>query len=82
MRPRAPLAAALVLALAAGALAQDRRRGPPTPDTLPPTNVQKDAEKIAWHGTWSEAQAEARRTGRPILLVSAAPHCRNISGVW
>ena len=26
--------------------------------------------------------AEAKRTQRPILLVSAAPHCHNISGIW
>ena len=39
-------------------------------------------DKIAWYGTWDLAKAEAKRLNRPILLVSAAPHCRNISGVW
>jgi len=38
--------------------------------------------KIAWYGTWDLAKAEAKRLNRPILLVSAAPHCRNISGMW
>ena len=26
--------------------------------------------------------AVAKSTGRPILLVSAAPHCHGISGIW
>jgi hypothetical protein len=37
---------------------------------------------ITWFGTWKQGLAEAKRTGRPILLISAAPHCRNISGLW
>lgn len=37
---------------------------------------------IAWYGTWEQGLAQARRENRPILLVSAAPHCRNISGIW
>ena len=40
------------------------------------------SERIAWFGTWRGALAAAEASGRPILLVSAAPHCRNISGVW
>ena len=41
-----------------------------------------DDAKIAWYGTWDLAKTEAKRLNRPILLVSAAPHCRNISGMW
>lgn len=37
---------------------------------------------IQWFATWVQAEAEAKRTQRPILLVSAAPHCKNISGEW
>ncbi|MCH2363063.1 MAG: hypothetical protein MK479_00635 [Planctomycetes bacterium] len=37
---------------------------------------------IAWFGTLKSALVEAARTGRPILLISAAPHCHNISGLW
>ena len=37
---------------------------------------------IAWFGTWERGKAEAKRTGRPILLISAAPHCRQIPGMW
>ncbi len=38
--------------------------------------------KIAWYGAWKEGLAEAKRTGRPILLIAAAPHCHNVSGLW
>ncbi len=37
---------------------------------------------IAWFGTLKSVLVEAERTGKPILLVSAAPHCHNISGIW
>ncbi|MHC4452554.1 MAG: hypothetical protein ACYS0E_20835 [Planctomycetota bacterium] len=39
-------------------------------------------EKIAWYGTWERAKADAARLNRPILLLSAAPQCRNVSGMW
>ena len=38
--------------------------------------------KIAWHGTWKGGLAEAQRTGKPILLVSAVPQCHSVPGVW
>jgi len=41
-----------------------------------------DDARIAWYGTWDRAKAEAKRLNRPILLVSAAPHCHNVSGLW
>ena len=37
---------------------------------------------IQWFGTWEVGQREAIATGRPILLVSAAPHCAGVSGTW
>ena len=40
------------------------------------------APKIAWFGTWQGGLAEARRTRRPILLVSAAPQCHSVTGIW
>jgi hypothetical protein len=39
-------------------------------------------DKISWYGTWSQAKAEAKRLNRPILLLSAAPQCHNVSGIW
>ncbi len=38
--------------------------------------------KIAWFGTWQGGLAEAQRTGRPILIISGAPQCHNVPGVW
>jgi hypothetical protein len=37
---------------------------------------------IQWFATWAQAAKEARRTQRAILLIAAAPHCREISGMW
>ncbi len=39
-------------------------------------------DRVAWYGNWTEGLREAARTGRPILLQSAAPHCRQVSGIW
>jgi Spy/CpxP family protein refolding chaperone len=44
--------------------------------------LDKPAGGIQWFATLESARAEARRTGRPILLVSAAPHCSGVSGIW
>jgi opacity protein-like surface antigen len=41
-----------------------------------------EAEKIAWYGTWKGGLAEAQRTGKPIMLVSAVPQCHSVPGVW
>ena len=38
--------------------------------------------KIAWYGRLADGLAEAKRTNRPILLVSAAPQCQNVAGMW
>jgi len=37
---------------------------------------------IAWYGTWESGLAAAKESGRPILLVSAAPHCHQVPGMW
>jgi hypothetical protein len=42
----------------------------------------KVEQRIAWHGTWDAATAAAKATGRPILLVFAAPHCSQVPGMW
>ena len=38
--------------------------------------------KVIWYGTLQGGLAEAKRSNRPILLLSAAPHCQSVSGVW
>lgn len=37
---------------------------------------------IQWYATWETGVAQAYRTGKPILLIAAAPHCHNVSGIW
>ncbi len=51
---------------------------PPGPGVVKPIA----GERIAWYGTWEAGLSEAKRTQRPILLVSAAPHCHEVPGVW
>lgn len=41
-----------------------------------------DDPGIAWFGVWEDATREAKRTGKPILLFSAAPQCRAVPGMW
>ena len=82
-RIRALLAIAAVLAVTCPATAQDRRRpnngaGPPKPELVSP----HEGNRVAWYGTLEAARAEAKRTGKAILFVSAAPHCGTTPGVW
>ncbi len=65
------------------ATAQDRSRpnngkGPPHPELVKP----QEGNRIAWYGTLEAARAEAKRTGKPMLFVSGAPHCGTTPGVW
>ena len=41
-----------------------------------------ESRSIAWYGTWEQGLAEAQRSGRPILLMSAAPRCHDVPGLW
>lgn len=50
---------------------------------LPAALVAADpAPRIAWYGTLSSGLEVAKDTGRPILLVSGAPQCHGVPGVW
>ena len=44
--------------------------------------VADETPKVIWYGTLKDGLAEAKRSDRPILLISAAPHCHAVSGVW
>lgn len=46
---------------------------------LAPARAQ---EKIQWYASWEMGLRQARSSGRPILLIAAAPHCHNVSGIW
>lgn len=47
-----------------------------------PDDEQARAGGIQWFTSLEAGRAEAVRTGRAILLVSAAPHCAGVSGIW
>ena len=65
--------------LTAGLLAPAIAQGPKPGVTKDWSTVE---HRIAWHGTWSGARAAAEASGRPILLVFAAPHCGLVPGMW
>lgn len=62
----------------------DDRDGPPggPPPALSQARTVLPAAGIQWFATLESGLREARRSGRPILLVSAAPHCGGVPGVW
>ena len=37
---------------------------------------------IQWFATLDRGLAEAKRTGKPILFASGAPHCAGVPGMW
>ena len=50
---------------------------------LAAVNAEENSpSRIAWYGDLETGLAEAKRSGRPILLVSGAPQCLGIPGVW
>jgi hypothetical protein len=61
--------------------------GRPRPPEPPPAKERETSRAplpggIQWFATWEAGVVEASRTGKPILLVSAAPHCAGVSGIW
>ena len=69
------------LFLCAPALAQRAPRGG-GPETRTAATTTKDGAIIQWYATLDRGLAEAKRTGKPIMLVSGAPHCAGVSGMW
>lgn len=60
-------------------------QGPPPADDrprAPELEVVERESRIAWYGVWEDAAKEAERSGRPILLMSAAPRCNGVPGMW
>lgn len=77
MKRLIPFLALTTLALSPVATAQ--RGGAPR---ALPEHEQPETAGVAWFGTWDAALAEAKRTNRPILFMSAAPQCQGVPGVW
>lgn len=63
------------VALAATGVAQV----PHPMDTVDWSQVEN---RIACYGSLAGGMAAAKATGRPIILVSGAPHCQLVPGVW
>lgn len=59
--------------------APDKKGSQPSPDR--DSKLQK-ASQIQWFASLDSGLKEAQRTGLPILLLSAAPHCAGVSGTW
>jgi hypothetical protein len=81
------IAAVASLAIAMPVLAQagSGKGGGPRgggPETRTEATQTKDGAIIQWFATLDRGLAEAKRTGKPILFVSGAPHCSGVSGMW
>jgi Spy/CpxP family protein refolding chaperone len=59
----------------------DDEKGPPKKGP-PEAKLDTAPKAIAWFTELKQGLAEAKRAGKPILLVSAAPHCAGVSGIW
>ncbi len=59
---------------------KDKNKDGPPPD--PDTTTALSSPGVQWFATLERGRAEAERTGKPILFVSAAPPCGGISGMW
>ena len=73
MKQKLYLAFAAIAVIAAGVFAFSASAQPPEKPGSP---------KIAWYSTLDSGLAEAKRSNRPILLISAAPQCTGVSGIW
>lgn len=63
---RIPLLLSLCLAAVSGSVVQ----------------AQTITPRVAWYGRLADGLAEAKRSNRPILLLSAAPQCEGVPGIW
>ena len=43
---------------------------------------QKVVPGIVWYGVLKDGLAEAERSGKPILLITAAAQCGGVPGMW
>jgi hypothetical protein len=78
------LALVLIALLASAPFARAQGRGADGPRDRGPLEVITAPTKagIAWIEGWTAAKAEAKRSERPILLMSAAPACGGLPGAW
>lgn len=46
------------------------------------SDSKKVATGIAWYGVLQDGLNEAKRTGKPILFITAAAQCGGVPGMW
>ena len=51
-------------------------------DSLRTAEAAAPANGIQWFSTLESGLAAAKQTNRPILFLSAAPHCAGVPGSW
>ena len=76
-----PLSISLVCLALIPVTADTMAQGP-RPGDLGASKLDPGQPGIAWYTTWESAEAEAKRSGRPIMFVAAATQCQGISGVF
>ena len=78
------LALSSALALLAATGSASAQSSPPTSPSY--GGSMPDSEQvvagIAWYGVLKDGLAEAERTGKPILLITAAAQCGGVPGMW
>ena len=72
----------VLFAPAMAGAAQERTDPKPSSAAAASQGEGSQPGKIVWFGRWEDAKAEAARTRRPILLMSAAPQCSGAPGMW
>ena len=77
-----PILSALFRAALFTSSAEAQREERPTDVGREDVVSKSETAKIAWFGRWDDAREESERTGRPILLMSAAPQCSGTPGMW
>ena len=75
---------AVVAVTAVFAQPANAQLGPPTGPSYGGSvpKSKKVVSGIAWYGVLQDGLDEAKRTGKPILFITAAAQCRGIPGMW
>ena len=73
-----------VAAVVAISLPVNAQLSPPTGPSFGGSvpNSKKVVSGIVWYGILKDGLAEAKRTGKPILLITAAAQCGGVPGMW
>ena len=78
------LALSTVVAVVAISSPVNAQLSPPTGPSFGGSvpNSKKIVSGIVWYGILKDGLAEAKRTGKPILLITAAAQCGGVPGMW